>query len=324
MAGEYLDDVVERVPLVEHEGKSGALLERVTLADGRRRIVKRFSPATDFLMAGLGDVVGREYLVWSRGILDRLPPEVGHAVVDGWVDGDETVIVMRDLGDSVLTWHDRLTRDQCRSVLTSVAAQHRAFLGEAPERLTPLPDLLALFAPDRLAPFVGRSNPLAAIAIRGWEIFAETVPADLADPVFALLADPQPLADALARRPTTMVHGDLATVNMAIREGHLTLLDWAMPAAAPGALDIARFVAGCSSVVDASREQIIADYADAAGPAYDEKAMRLSLLSALVWLGWNKALDAMEHPDEAVRAREQEDLDWWLSQARRTLDSGLL
>ncbi|MDQ3157575.1 MAG: hypothetical protein M3Q98_12765 [Actinomycetota bacterium] len=67
---------------------------------------------------------------------------------------------------------------------------------------------------------------------------------------------------------------------MAFSHGELTLLDWAMPAAAPGALDIARFIAGCSSVVDASREQIIADYAEAAGPAYDEIAMRLSLLNA--------------------------------------------
>lgn len=230
-------------------------------------------------MAVLGDVVGRGYVLWSRCILDLLPPEVGHAVVDGWVDGDETVIVMRDLGDSVLTWQDRLTRDQCRSMLISVAAQHRAFLGTAPEDLTPLPDLLA---------------------------------------------DPQPLADALRSRPTTLVHGDLATVNMAFCDGELTLLDWAMPAAAPGAIDIARFVAGCSSVVDTSREQIIADYAEAAGPAYDETAMRLSLFGALCWLGWNKALDAAEHPDPVVRAREQQDLDWWLQQARLTLDAGLL
>lgn len=324
MAGEYLDASVERVPMVDHEGKSGALLERVTLADGRHLIVKRFSPGTDLLMAALGDVVGREYVLWSRGILDLLPPDVGHAVVDGWVDGEETVIVMRDLGDSVLTWKDRLTRDQCRSMLISVAAQHRAFLGAAPEDLTPLPDLLALFAPDRLAPFVGSTNPLATIAIRGWGIFGETVPADVADPVFALLADPQPLADALRSRPTTLVHGDLATVNMAFRDGALTLLDWAMPAAAPGAIDIARFVAGCSSVVDSSREQIIADYAEAAGPAYDGAAMRLSLFSALCWLGWNKALDAAEHPDPVVRARERQDLDWWLQQARLTLDAGLL
>ena len=275
-------------------------------------------------MAVLGDVVGREYVLWSRGILDMLPPEVGHAVIDGWVDGDATVIVMRDLGDSVLTWQGRLTREQCRAMLIRVAAQHRAFLGAAPEDLTPLPNLIALFAPDRMAPFVNSTNPLAAIWIRGWDAFGEAVLADVVEPVFSLLADPQPLVWALQSRATTLCHGDLATVNMAFSDTELTLLDWAMSAAAPGAFDIARFVAGCSSVVEASREQIIADYAQAAGPAYDEIAMRLSLLSAFCWLGWNKALDAAGHPDPVVRAREQQDLDWWMQQARLTLDAGLL
>ena len=83
MAGEYLDGAIGREQIVDHEGKSGALLERVTLADGRRLIVKKFSPKNDLLMAALGDVVGREYTLWSRGILDRLSPEVGHAIVDG-------------------------------------------------------------------------------------------------------------------------------------------------------------------------------------------------------------------------------------------------
>jgi aminoglycoside phosphotransferase (APT) family kinase protein len=146
-------------------------------------------------------------------------------------------------------------------VLIAVAAQHRGFLGVAPDDLTPLPDLLALFAPDRMAPFADSPNPLAAITLRGWDIFGETVPADVARPVLTLLADPLPLADALRSRPTTLIHGDLATVNMALSEGKLTLLDWAMPAAAPGSFDIARFVAGCSSVVDMSREQVMAEYA---------------------------------------------------------------
>jgi hypothetical protein len=122
----------------------------------------------------------------------------------------------------------------------------------------------------------------------------------------------------------TLAHGDLATVNMAFDGDDLVLLDWAMPVAAPGTLDVARFVAGCSSVAGLSREETISAYRDAAGPAYDETAMRLALLLGLVWLGWNKALDAAEHPDPAIRAREREDLDWWVGQARRSLESGMV
>jgi hypothetical protein len=76
--------------------------------------------------------------------------------------------------------------------------------------------------------------------------------------------------------------------------------------------------------VDLSREEVLSTYADALGPAYDEAALHLALLTGTVWLGWNKALDAAEHPDPAVRAREREDLDWWVSEARTTIRSGLL
>jgi hypothetical protein len=37
-------------------------------------------------------------------------------------------------------------------------------------------------------------------------------------------------------------------------------------------------------------------------------------------LGWNKALDAHDHPDPTVRTREHEDLSWWVTQARACLD----
>jgi hypothetical protein len=111
---------------------------------------------------------------------------------------------------------------------------------------------------------------------------------------------------------------------MALEGDRLTLLDWSLPAAAPAALDLARFVAGCSSVVDVGREQMIDDFRLAAGPACDDASLRLALLSGLVWLGWNKALDAALHPDAATRAREREDLDWWVREGRETLEAGLL
>ena len=320
----YLDTAVERVPLGDHAGKSGAALERVLLADGRRLVVKRLSPATDLLMALSGDSTGREYDVWASGLLDRLPAGVGHAVLDGWREADGAVLVMRDLGDTVLTWDDRLDRTRCRQVLTAVAAMHRAFLDQAPDDLVPLTVLLGTFAPARIAPYAGGPNPLGALVLRGWEYFADQVPADVADPVFALLTDASPLATALGGRPCTLVHGDLATVNVALDGDQVTLLDWSIPAAAPGAVDLARLLAGCASVIDATREEVIAEYRALAGPADDEAALRLALLGGLVWLGWNKALDVAEHPDPLIRERERADLGWWVGQARRTLDAGLL
>ena len=319
-----LRDAVDRRAVSGHEGKSGAGLERVRLADGRALVVKRVAPGVDFTLDLTGGGPAREYVLWRGGVLDRLPQGVGHAVLDSWLEGETTVVVMRDLADTVLTWEDRLTSRQAFWLMERVAALHRHFLGDPPAALAPLDLVLGLFAPRRIRALATGGNDLMGLACRGWEIFADTVPPDVSGPVLELLDDVSPLAAALGTGPVTLCHGDLATVNMAF-EGHdLVLLDWAMSSAAPGALDVARFLAGCASVVAPSREELLEAYRQAAGPAADERSIRLALLAGLVWLGWNKALDAAEHPDPAIRAREVADLAWWVRAARTTLESGEL
>jgi hypothetical protein len=322
-AGDVLRDVVERTVVSDHVGKSGAGLERVRLRDGRVLVVKRIDPQHDVTVAMTGGGPSREYVLWRDGAFDRLPPGVGHAVVDGWVEGECTVLVQRDLGDRVLTWDDRLSAEQSARTMTAVAALHRAFLGVAPRGLAPLDLVVTLFTPRRIRE-ADVGVELMRLALRGWELFADAVPVDVAQPVLGLLDEPAPLVSALRRSPTTLVHGDLATVNMAFEGPDLVLIDWTMATAGPGALDVARFVAGCASVVDATREDLIRWYRAAAGPACDDRTMHLALLSGMVWLGWNKALDAVEHPDPAVRAREGADLDWWVQATRTALQSGAI
>ncbi len=322
MAYRLLQGAVERTALAGHAGKSGAGLERVRLVDGSRFVVKRIHPDSDLTLGLTGGTVAREYLLWRAGVLDRLPTGVGHAVLDGWLEGETTVLVMRDLGDAVLTWDSRLDAAQTDWVLERVAAVHRRFLGDPPSDTVGLGEALSLFAPARLRALAEQGTELATLALRGWEIFADTAPADVAAPVLALLSDVTPLADALSTGPVTLTHGDLTTVNMAVERDDLVLLDWALPMAAPGAVDVARLVAGCSTRMAPPREAVLASYARLAGPAHDERSMRLALLAGLLFLGWNKALDATEHPDPATRAREGDDLDWWVRAARHTLEMG--
>jgi Phosphotransferase enzyme family len=321
---ELLHQVVEWTALTGHEGRSGAGLEHVRLADGTTYVVKRVTPATDLTLALTGGTVSVEYLLWHSGALERLPPGVSHAVVDGWVEGDTTVLVMDDLADQVLTWESRLSTEETDWVLARVAAMHRRFLGSPPEETVALDRLLTLFAPQRIRGLADEGHELAVLARRGWEIFAQTVPADVAGPVLVLLEDPTRLVTALGEGPVTLVHGDLATVNMARDGDTLVLLDWALASAAPGALDIAFLLAGCSSVLEPSRDHVLRTYAGLAGPAYDGRSMRLALLAGLMWLGWNKALDAAEHPDPVTRERERRDLEWWVRKARTALECGSL
>jgi thiamine kinase-like enzyme len=321
---ELLQNVVEREVLAEHAGMSGAGLERVRLADGRRLVVKRITPQTDLTLRLTGEAVSGEYFLWRAGALHRLPAGVGHALVDAWVEDEVTVLVMRDLGDAVLTWRDRLDADQTRMVLDRVARLHRSFLGEPPADLCPLEHVLDLFAPHRIGALAEEGNELARLTLRGWELFAELVDDEVVAPVLRLLADVRPLAGALLQGPVTLLHGDLATVNMALEDGDLVLLDWTLATAGPGVLDVARFLAGCSSVVGLEREQVLSAYELAAGPAHDRASVPAALLAGLLWLGWNKALDAAENPDEGVREREAADLDWWVRRAREALEEGVV
>ena len=321
---ELLHQAVERSILTGHEGRSGAAFEHIRLADGSGYIVKRMTPASDLTMRLTGGTVAREYILWRSGELDRLPPGVGHAIADGWVEGDTTVIVMDDLGDKVLTWGSCLSTDETDWVIARVAAMHRRFLGSPPREVAPLDRVLTAFAPGRVQGLADEGNELAGLACQGWEIFAQTVPADVAGPVLVLLEDPSRLVTALEAGPVTLAHGDLATVNMARDDDTLVLLDWALATAAPGALDIAWLLAGCSSMLEPSREHVLATYAGLAGPAHDIRSLRLALLAGLMWLGWNKALDAAKHPDPAKRERERRDLEWWVREARATLQDGAL
>ena len=317
-----LVEQAERHPLADSDGKSGATLERAVLEDGRSVIVKRFDPEADIVMRISDDTRGREVEMWESGIFDRLPADVGHAVIGGWFGDDGLgVLAMRDLGDTVYGWQTRVNPETCRTMLHSVISLHRTFLEQPPDDLAPLDAVVGLFEPDRIRPYA--QEELVGFALRGWEIWAELVTDEVGEQVLALAQDSAPLSRALALRPMTMIHSDLATVNMAFDDDRLTLIDWGMATAAPGALDIGRFLAGCAHVLDVDRDAFLAMYREEAGDTFDETATRLGVLAGLVWLGWNKALDIVDHPHEDVREREKAALPWWLDRAREALDTGL-
>jgi hypothetical protein len=327
-----LDAAVGRSP-VNDDGRSGATLERVTLADGSRVILKRFDPAVDLIMQMTGDERGREVDLFAGDLPRRLPPSVRHAVLDGWYDEDgRGVLVMRDLGDAVLSWTSVVTPRQARTMLAAVADLHAAFEGSVPEGLTPLSTVVGLFEPRRTRRLA--DQPIVGLSLRAWEYWPEVAPGEVGDRVLELALDTGPLLAAAHRLPTTLLHGDLATVNMAFEPDHpgcLTLIDWGLATAGPAAFDVGRLLAGCAQLfgptdrhVTERLDTLVATYRDVAGASYDEAGLRIGLLSGLTWLGWNKALDIVEHDDPAVRERERVALAWWLRQAELAMATGLV
>ncbi len=322
--GTLLERAVSRTLLVGHDGRSGAKLERAVLDDGSRLIVKTAYPATDLTAAAPGGSPDRELVLWRSGRLDDLPAGVGHCVVDAWWDDGAVVTVMRDLGDTVVGWTRPLSRDECRRVLVAGAALHAHFADAVPQGLCPLEDRLVLLGPAVMGDFVSDDNPLPAAVLRGWELFADLVPEDVRAAVDSIHASAAVLAEPLRRTaPTTLIHGDLWMVNLALEDDQVVLLDWGLATAAPAVVDFASFLAGNSSQVAATHEEIIEDFRAAEGESVNDAGLRLGMLAGLVELGWNKALDAVDNEDPEVRRRERADLDWWVAAARPALEHDL-
>lgn len=324
MTTTMLDRAVSRTPVIGHDGRSGATLERVLLDDGRRLIVKTTRPGEDLTATIGGGRIDRELELWAAGHLDDLPAGVGHCILDVSRDQDVITTVMRDLGEAVVGWKRMLTRSEGARVLGAAASLHSAFVGRVPEGLCALEDRLVMLSPQSMAPLRSSSNPLPAAVVRGWEIFADLAPGHVVDAVLAVFEEPRLLADPLSRSaPTTLNHGDPWLVNLALEPDAVVMLDWGLATAGPAVLDFASFLAGNSSRVQASREELIADFCESEGSAVSDESLRLGLFAGLIELAWNKALDSVDNPDPAVRAREHADFDWWVSAAVPAIEHDL-
>jgi hypothetical protein len=300
-----------------HDGRSGAKIERVRLADGTSVIVKTATVATDITILMTGKVQ-REQSLWESGALARLAGPVGHAILDVWTEGDTTVTVMRDLGDAVPGWTRVLSRGECSRILEAMTAVHATFAADLPGDLCPLATRVGLLSPRMLAPLLGQ-HPLADPIVHGWECFAELTSPDLLATVQALHADPTPLVAAMEEGATTLVHADCWLVNLALEPDRVVFLDWAVATAGPPALDLAVFLTGSAAHIEPSREELLAEFLDRS-PLTDDRALDLALIFGLLDMGWNKALDALEHDDPATRERELADLRWWQARASAALD----
>lgn len=316
-----LAEAVGRTRIGLDDGLSGSLVERVTLADGSTVVVKHVRPYGDWIMRASHDA-GRAAALCTRGIFDRLPPGLDPAILGAVPDGEGWAVVMRDVDRWLLPPDPRLSRDDSRRIIAGAHALHEAFAGEDLPDLMPLVDRYTVLGPSLPERERDGVDVVPKLVERGWSVFADRVPADVAGPALALLDDPSELVSALQARPQTLIHGDLKLGNIGLAPDRVVLLDWGtQTGVAPPAVEWAWYLAISAGRIGASREDILDDVHTAEGEAHDPVALQVSLLGALLQLGWNKALDAYEHPDPAMRAQERRDLEWWTGTARAVLDA---
>jgi hypothetical protein len=314
-----LGDIAEHTVLVSR-GWSGNALERVVLADGRVLIAKRIVPGADWLGRASADP-GREGLLFTSGVLDRVPDAIDHAVVAAAQDGDAWWLVMRDASDELLDDHGIVPRDANRRLLAAVNEMWESFWGERVECLTPQATRLHMAAPS-----IGRRERdgfdlLPKQLEVTWEAFAEAVDPDVGGAVLALLEDPAPIAAALDACGTTLLHGDIRDEQIGLAGPRVVLLDWGIATQGHPVVDYAWHLMHSAWRIDATRDQLWEDFRAARGERDDPLAVELGMVAGLVMYGWILGHSAVIHPDPAERTWAREELDWWVPRARRALET---
>lgn len=285
-----------------HPGYSGALLTRLTRADGERFVLKRIDITRDWIMRATDDTECREAMFAAAS--PRLPDGIATPTLGIARDGDGYALLMRDITPHLLP-QGMVDDDAVRTVLERLPVLHRS----APPDGVPWCDLhlrLTLLTPQRV-PIARAYDALSTPGlVAGWPAFERRASPAARDIIRALCDDTAPLLRALATLPPAFIHSDLKFDNIALTpDGAMLLLDWAMALVAPAAVEIGWFLAFNSRRTKLTLDEMLRIYADAAGfdAATRERHDALAAVCGLLLRGWRKALDAEEgEPDE---------LRWW-------------
>jgi hypothetical protein len=257
--------VIERMP----SGLGGGRLLRLMVAHKTGAatwrewlVMKTLLPGDGWLSAASGDSGLREIHLWELGLLDSLPAGVATGVGRWTLLGDPHhptagALLMDDLTSYLLrdSFHPPPGRlpSSVVALLQRLAALHARYwqdtrLNDPVLGLMAPRDALLLISPEsvgaRLA--IGDTNPYLPLAERGWDAFFRLAPSYAAECLRAIFADPRPIAQAIARLPQTLVHGDVwgpnlgwlpPTTSASRRERQLLLLDWALALSGPATYD---------------------------------------------------------------------------------------
>jgi hypothetical protein len=304
-----------------NDGWSGSRLTAVE-RQGRRAIIKRTSPALDWIVRATGDRTLREASV-AEGPLN-LPDGVETPYLGVARDRDAAALLMPDLSDELISWSEGAPPVETRVldvVLGGLARLHGStwWTDAAEPPWCPLDRRLLLLTPP-----AGRRYRDAGLAVgerflSGWDAFQRCAPEPARDLVAELSADVGPLICALDRLPAAGLHGDLKLANVAVHDGGpIALIDWQMTAMAPVAVELGWLVVSNVALLPEPPEAVLARYHRHADPAIVgdwEAQVDLAWIVGLLLRGWRKGLDAEAGVPTGWGASGGDDLAWWCDRA---------
>jgi hypothetical protein len=304
----------------------------------RRYVVKRTSDAIDIIRRLSEDVGCRERLIWQHGLLDRLPAEVASPIVACATNNDGCALLMRDVEEPLQRlerWRPeglyQLNLDEISTVVGALTAMHARFyadplLSDPALGLCSARQLFTWNSPNSLERHAAQEHWFVMGLRAGWDRLDRLDAPDVVAGIRALHSDPTPFLNALARFPSTLVHGDPRRENIGLtgdNTSRIVLIDWQFASAQPPAVDLAWLLCfygpspvAKESVIDLYRDQL----ALRLGIRFDahawEHQLRLALLGQCLRMFAGMLNNAYNSEDSAVRAAWLGHLPWWTEQAR--------
>jgi len=312
---------------------SRLLAVRTNGGNGPRYVLKQMSLEWDWIMRATDDRHCRSVSVWQRGLLDRLPG-IAHAIVAGARDRASCALLMCDISDTLFLEDVVFSVEDNAHFLDAMAALHATFwesaaLNDLRLGLCSLRHRYSCFAPAVLRGEIDSPEQITQGLLKGWDLLDTLIAPDAAAPIRKLLEDPQPLCDALARYPQTLVHGDWRAANLGVLRDarpQVALLDWQFVGRAPPAVDLAWYIGLNLVCMPIDIETAIACYRDSLAQylgdrfAIDwwEPQLALALLGNFVQFGCHHMMKAAGYweDDPVKRAGWRAALDWWSERIR--------
>jgi hypothetical protein len=267
---------VQRTPHTVDDSTTDASFEAIRLdgAPGPSLISKTVERDKDWLAIATHDQVDREVRTWESGILARVPFPAAHAVVAAARTDTGYTVLMHDLSDHLLPngYGASLPNRHQARVIEALASVHATFwmdpsLGDPALGLASLRSFMGSCSPrtvERIRLRMGRTDFTDWLE-EGWDKLPSTVDPKLADDLRAIADDPTLADEKMRGLPSTLVHADPRPANLAIdaRTGRVYFLDWARPAVAPPAIDLAYWSFTANNDAPIPREDLLRGYAAA-------------------------------------------------------------
>jgi hypothetical protein len=320
-------EVVREEPF-PNDGWSGASLTLLRRGDGDRFVLKRDSPARDWIARStLDGPILRE--AWFAAHGPPLPYPIRAPYLGAGRDGGDFAILMPDLTGVLFDWDAPISVADLDRVLSGLATLHAhpsTVSGELDGGLwCPIRERITLICRASLERPGAARDAVGDRILPGWDAFDRLVPSAVRDLIGSLGTDPQQLVDPLARLPSTLIHGDLKLANVGIEaDGTIDLVDWQMVSVAPVAIELGWFLVSNVAALPLQPGDVVARYHGALrnqGAMGDDVAgdwdaqVDAAVLVGLLLRGWRKGADAEAGVTLASGVTAADDLAWWSERA---------